>query len=64
MPYYRKCPICGSTLDPSEICADCRNEARAKQEKPQKTAPVQQHQDGQVESELSDPHSTSEYKPN
>lgn len=46
MPYYRKCPICGSTLDPGEICADCRNEARAKQEKPQKTAPVQQHQEG------------------
>lgn len=56
MPYYRKCPVCGAALDPGEIC-DCQDKEEA--------APVLEHRDGsKVESELIDPHSTSEYKPN
>ena len=56
MSYYRPCSVCGAALDPGERC-DCRTE--------KETAPVLEHRDGQkVESELSDPHSTSEYKAN
>ena len=50
MPYYRKCPLCGATLDPGERC-DCQDK---------ETAPDAANiEGGQVESELSDPHSTS-----
>lgn len=50
MPYYRKCQLCGAALDPGEIC-DCQDK---------ETAPDAANiEDGQVESELSDPHSTS-----
>lgn len=24
MSYYRTCPVCGSNLDPGEICDECR----------------------------------------
>ena len=24
MAYYRKCPTCGSNLDPGELCDECR----------------------------------------
>ena len=55
MPYYRKCQLCGAALDPEEIC-DCQDK---------ETAPDAANiEGGQVESELSDPRSTSEYKPN
>lgn len=51
MPYYRKCPLCGATLDPGERC-DCQGKEEA--------APVLQHQDGsKVESESPNPHSAS-----
>jgi len=50
MPYYRKCPLCGATLDPGERC-DCQDK---------ETAPDAANiEGGQVESELSDPRSTS-----
>lgn len=55
MSYYRKCPLCGATLDPVERC-DCQDK---------ETAPDAANiEGGQVESELIDPRSTSEYKPN
>ena len=50
MPYYRKCPLCGATLDPGERC-DCQDK--------EKTAPVLEHRDGQAESELLHPQSAS-----
>jgi len=50
MPYYRICPDCGAYLDFGERC-DCQDKEKA--------APVLQHRDGQVEGELTDPHSTS-----
>lgn len=28
MPYYRKCPLCGSALDPGERC-DCQDKEEA-----------------------------------
>lgn len=28
MPYYRKCPLCGATLDPGERC-DCQDKETA-----------------------------------
>lgn len=50
MSYYRKCPLCGATLDPGERC-DCQDK---------ETAPDAANiEGGQVESELTDPHSTS-----
>lgn len=53
---YRICPLCGAALDPGEICTDCQDK---------KTAPDAANiEGGQVESELPNPHSTSEYKPN
>lgn len=55
MPYYRICPDCGAYLDFGERC-DCQDKEKA--------APVLQHRDGQVEGELTDPRSTSEYKSN
>lgn len=56
MAYYRPCPLCGAALDPEERC-DCRNTEKA--------APVREHQGGiKVESELSEPHSTSKYNSN
>lgn len=55
MPYYKTCPLCGAALDPGERC-DCQDK---------ETAPDAANiEGGQVESELLDPHSTSEYKPN
>ena len=51
MPYYRICPDCGAYLDFGERC-DCQDEEKA--------APVLEHRNGsRVESELTDPHSTS-----
>lgn len=56
MPYYKVCPLCSAALDPGEKC-DCHDKEKA--------VPVLQHQDGsKVESELSDPHSASNYNPN
>lgn len=56
MPFYRICPQCHAYLDFGEQC-DCQDKEKA--------APMLQHQDGsKVESELIDPRSTSEYKPN
>lgn len=56
MPYYKTCRLCGAALDPGEHC-DCQDKEEA--------APVLEHRDGsRVESELADPRSTSEYKPN
>lgn len=53
MAFYRVCSSCGAALDPGERC-DCQNIEKA--------APVLQHRNGQkVESELSDPHSTSNF---
>lgn len=51
MPYYKPCPLCGAALDPGERC-DCQDK---------ETAPDATNiESGQkVESELSDPHSTS-----
>ena len=37
MSYYRKCPLCGATLDPVERC-DCQDKEEA--------APVLEHRDG------------------
>lgn len=50
MPYYRPCPLCGSALDPGELC-DCRDK---------ETAPKAANFEGcQVDHELTDPRSTS-----
>ena len=56
MPYYRICPQCRAALDPGERC-DCQDK---------KTAPDAANIEGgqKVESELTDPRSTSKYKPN
>ena len=55
MPYYRICPYCHAYLDFGERC-DCQDK---------ETAPSATNtESGKVESELTDPHSTSEYKPN
>ncbi len=52
MPYYRVCAACGAALDPGEIC-DCRNK---------ETAPDATNiQSGQVDSELTDTQSTSNF---
>ena len=52
MHYYRRCPICRANLDPGERC-DC-------QEKEEAAPEATNIQSGpKVESELSDPHSTS-----
>ena len=52
MPYYRICPYCHAYLDFGERC-DCQDE--------EKTAPSATNTESglKVESELSDPHSTS-----
>ena len=53
MPYYRICPQCRAYLDPGERC-DCQDK--------EKTAPSATNtESGKVESELSDPHSTSHF---
>ena len=53
MPYYKPCPLCGAALDPGERC-DCQDK---------ETAPSAANtESGQkVESELTDPHSTSHF---
>lgn len=52
MPYYKPCPLCGAALDPGERC-DCQDK---------ETAPDATNiESGKVESELSDPHSTSHF---
>ena len=52
MTYYRKCPDCGAYLDPDERC-DCQDK---------ETAPSAANtESGKVESELTDPHSTSHF---
>lgn len=51
MMCYRICPICGANLDPGERC-DCQDK--------EETAPSATNtESGKVESELTDPHSTS-----
>ena len=54
MPYYRICPYCHSYLDFGERC-DCQDEEKA--------APSATNTESgpKVESELSDPHSTSHF---
>lgn len=53
MPFYRICPRCRSYLDFGEHC-DCQEE--------KKIAPSATNTEGgQVESELTDPHSTSHF---
>lgn len=56
MPFYRICPQCHAYLDFGERC-DC-------QDKEEAAPDAANIEGGQVESELSDPRSTSEYKPN
>ena len=52
MPYYKPCPLCGAALDPGERC-DCQDK---------ETAPSATNtESGKVESELTDPHSTSHF---
>ena len=46
MPYYKTCWLCGANLDPGEICTDCQDKEKA--------APVLEHRDGQVKSDLRD----------
>lgn len=56
MPYYRKCPLCGATLDPGERC-DCQDK---------ETAPDAANIEGGKAEQKSDQlnRSASEYKPN
>lgn len=51
MPYYKSCPLCGAALDPGERC-DCQDKETAPSATNTESGP-------KVESELSDPHSTS-----
>lgn len=53
MPYYRTCPVCGANLDPWERCT-C-------QDKEEAAPDATNTQSGKVESELSSPHSTSDF---
>lgn len=53
MPYFKICPFCGANLDFGERC-DCQDKEKA--------APSAANTEGgRVESELSDPHSTSHF---
>ena len=52
MPYYKPCPLCGANLDYGERC-DCQDK---------ETAPSATNtESGKVESELTDPQSTSHF---
>ena len=53
MPYYRTCPLCGSSLDPGERC-DC-------QDKEEAAPDATNIQSGKVDQKLSDPRSTSNF---
>lgn len=51
MSYFKVCPICGSHLDPGEVCTDCREKENAAQG-------AANALDGKVE-QIDDPVSTS-----